>query len=128
MYGWVNKGVGDLVVRLDGPELWTTIAAKAGVELPVFVAKEPYDDALSYRLVEAASDVTGPHNPVSNVWGSWPPPDPGTLSSSTATRARGGSPTPTANSGFGAIPYRMPSYLLFSVVSRLSRTPMAHRG
>lgn len=59
MYGLVNQAVEDLAVRLGGADLWDAIVAQAGVELPVFVALEPYDDALTYRLVEAASHVTG---------------------------------------------------------------------
>lgn len=59
MYGLVNKAIEDLALRLGGTNMWSTIVAKAGVELPVFVAMEPYDDDLTYRLVEAASEVTG---------------------------------------------------------------------
>lgn len=59
MYGLVNQAIEDLVVQLGGAALWETIVAKAGVELPVFVAMSPYDDAIAYRLIEAASDVTG---------------------------------------------------------------------
>ena len=36
-----------------------TIVARAGLEMPLFVAMEPYDDAVTYRLVDAASDVLG---------------------------------------------------------------------
>lgn len=59
MYGMVNAAMEDLVLRLGGADMWDTIVAKAGVELPVFVAMEPYDDDLTYRLVAAASEVTG---------------------------------------------------------------------
>lgn len=59
MYGLVNQAVEDLAVRLGGPELWSTIVERAGMELPVFITMEAYDDALTYRLVEAASDVLG---------------------------------------------------------------------
>lgn len=59
MYGLVNQAVEDLAVRLGGPQLWATIVDRAGMEQPVFVAMETYDDALTFRLVEAASDVLG---------------------------------------------------------------------
>lgn len=59
MYGLVNQAIEDLVVRLGGAALWDTIVTKAGIEVPVFVAMQPYDDALAYRLVEAATEVTG---------------------------------------------------------------------
>lgn len=45
--------------RLGGPELWASIVARAGIDLQVLVAMEPYDDALTYRLVEAASTALG---------------------------------------------------------------------
>lgn len=59
MYGMVNQAVEDLAVQLGGPELWSRILDRSGIEQPVFVAMEDYDDALTYRLVEAASDVLG---------------------------------------------------------------------
>lgn len=59
MYGLVNQAVEDLAVKLGGPELWATIVETAGVERPVFVAMAPYDDAVTYRLVGAASEVLG---------------------------------------------------------------------
>lgn len=59
MYGLVNQAVEDLAVKLGGAELWATIVETAGVERPVFVAMAPYDDAITYRLVEAASEVLG---------------------------------------------------------------------
>ena len=59
MYGMVNQAVADLADRLGGPELWAAIVERAGMELPVFVAMEAYDDDVTYRLVAAASDVLG---------------------------------------------------------------------
>lgn len=57
MYGLVNKAVEDLAVRLGGHDLWAAIVERAGLEMPVFVAMESYDDAITYRLVEAASEI-----------------------------------------------------------------------
>lgn len=57
MYGLVNQAVEDLAVRLGGDQLWSTILERAGLPPPVFVAMEPHDDAITYRLVGAASEV-----------------------------------------------------------------------
>ncbi len=59
MYGMVNKAVEDLVVTLGGPSLWASIVERAGLEMPLFMAMDPYDDAVTYRLVDAASGVLG---------------------------------------------------------------------
>lgn len=59
MYGLVNQAIEDLAVKIGGPELWSKIVEGAGMEQPVFVAMDAYDDAVTYRLVEAASDVLG---------------------------------------------------------------------
>lgn len=59
MYGMVNQAVADLAERLGGPELWSAIVERAGMDLPVFVAMEAYDDDVTYRLVAAASEVLG---------------------------------------------------------------------
>ena len=59
MYGLVNQAVQDLAIRLGGAELWSTIVERAGMEKPIFVGMEAYDDALTYRLVVAASEVLG---------------------------------------------------------------------
>ncbi len=59
MYGLVNKAVEDLALLLGGPDLWSRILSRAGLDTPVWVAMDPYDDALTFRLVEATSDVLG---------------------------------------------------------------------
>jgi hypothetical protein len=59
MYGLVNQAIEDMALRRGGQELWAAIVARYGAELPVFVAMETYDDAVTYRLVAAASDATG---------------------------------------------------------------------
>lgn len=59
MYGLVNQAIKEMAVRRGGQELWAAIVERAGVELPVFVAMETYDDDLTFRLVEAASGATG---------------------------------------------------------------------
>lgn len=59
MYGLVNQAVEDLAVRVGGPELWSKIVERAGIDVPVFVAMSTYDDDVTYKLVEAASEVLG---------------------------------------------------------------------
>ncbi len=59
MYGLVNKAVHDLVVTKFGAEAWDTIRRRAGVESVSFVGLQPYPDAVTYRLVEAASETLG---------------------------------------------------------------------
>ena len=59
MYGLVNKAVEDLAIQLGGSALWSAIVDRAGLKTPVFVAMEAYDDALTFRLVEAASAILG---------------------------------------------------------------------
>lgn len=59
MYGMVNQAVQDLATSLGGDSLWQQIRDRAGLDVEVFVAMEPYDDALTYRLVQAASEVLG---------------------------------------------------------------------
>lgn len=55
MYGLVNKAIRDLVEARFGTEAWNQIAAAAGFEGQEFLSMEPYDDAITYRLVAAAS-------------------------------------------------------------------------
>ena len=59
MYGLVNKAVEEMVKRGFGPEAWEQVKAKANVEEAVFISNEPYPDELTFRLVHAASEVTG---------------------------------------------------------------------
>lgn len=57
MYGLVNQAVEDLAVRIGGADLWARIVERAGLDRPVFVSMETYDDDVTYRLVAAASEV-----------------------------------------------------------------------
>lgn len=59
MYGLVNQAFQDLAVQRGGHELWLKIVERSGHDVPVFVAMETYDDAITYSLVEAASEVLG---------------------------------------------------------------------
>jgi hypothetical protein len=59
VYGIVNKAIEDLAVSVGGPETWEAIRQRAGVVTPTFVSLDSYDDAITYRLVGAASEVLG---------------------------------------------------------------------
>lgn len=57
MYGLVNRAVRDLVVSKFGDDAWSRITESAGLSVDTFVSMEHYDDAITYRLVGAASEV-----------------------------------------------------------------------
>lgn len=59
MYGMVNQAIEDMVCTVHGPELWEQIKARAGVEVDVFISNESYPDDYTYRLVAAASTISG---------------------------------------------------------------------
>ena len=46
-----------MVVSQHGEETWNEIRARAGVVEPQFIGMDPYDDSITYKLVEAASSV-----------------------------------------------------------------------
>ncbi|MFZ4764916.1 MAG: heme NO-binding domain-containing protein [Roseimicrobium sp.] len=55
----VNRAIEELVVSKFGDDKWDAIKAKAGVDVDVFISNEGYPDEMTYRLVEAASQVLG---------------------------------------------------------------------
>ena len=59
MYGMVNKAVEDMICERHGEAMWERIKALAGVEVDVFVSNEAYPDELTYKLVGAASELSG---------------------------------------------------------------------
>ncbi len=59
MYGLVNQAVEDLVVSNYGESQWQAIKNKAGVRTEVFISNEGYPDEITYRLVNAATEVLG---------------------------------------------------------------------
>lgn len=58
MYGLVNKAIEDLVVTQFGATVWDEVRRVAGVD-DVFIGMQAYPDDITYRLVAAASAVTG---------------------------------------------------------------------
>jgi len=59
MYGLVNQAVADLVATEWDDATWNAIRARAGIDEDRFIATHRYDDQVTYRLVEAASEVLG---------------------------------------------------------------------
>lgn len=59
MYGLVNKAIEGLVRSNHGDAAWQQIVQAAGLELSGFVSLESYDDEVTYKLVDAASEVLG---------------------------------------------------------------------
>jgi len=57
MYGLINVAIRDLVKGKFGDPKWEAIAAKAGVDESNFIRMSPNDDAVTYALVGAASEV-----------------------------------------------------------------------
>ncbi|MEM7261874.1 MAG: heme NO-binding domain-containing protein [Planctomycetota bacterium] len=57
MYGLVNQAIQDLITENFGADVFAKIKERAGVGISEFVAMESYDDAVTYDLVSAASDV-----------------------------------------------------------------------
>lgn len=71
MYGLVNQGIRQMVTDMFGEPTWRAIHDKAGVE-EVFVAMEPYPDAVTLKLVAAASEVLQmPPEDVLKAFGTW---------------------------------------------------------
>ncbi len=59
MYGMVNKAIEEMVCKHHGEQAWEQIKERAGVDVPMFVSNEGYEDAITYQLVTAASELTG---------------------------------------------------------------------
>lgn len=57
MYGLVNKAIQQLVCSEFDESLWDEIKRKAGVTVEEFVSMSAYEDALTYDLVGAASEI-----------------------------------------------------------------------
>jgi len=57
MYGIVNKGIRDMVIRNHGESVWEKIVVEAGCQEDFFMSMEVYDDSITYDLVGAASKI-----------------------------------------------------------------------
>jgi hypothetical protein len=56
MYGLVNEGIRDMVVTLAGSDVWESISRDAGIDSGGFETLCPYDDSITYKLVELVSN------------------------------------------------------------------------
>ena len=59
MYGLINSALQDMVVTHFGEEKWQHIHAHSGVPNDSFLTMRHYDDAITYQLAGAASEVLG---------------------------------------------------------------------
>ncbi len=57
MYGLINVAIRDLVTSQFGEEQWEQILDKSGADETAFIRMEENDDAVTYSLVAAASEV-----------------------------------------------------------------------
>lgn len=58
MYGMVNEGIRSFIEKNHGPETWTAICKKAGLERAEFERMSSYDDSVTYDLVGAICEHT----------------------------------------------------------------------
>ena len=59
MYGIVNRAIQDLITENFGASEWEAVKERSGIDIDYFLSNEPYDDAITYKLAGAASDVLG---------------------------------------------------------------------
>jgi len=59
MYGLVNKAVEQMARTQFGDAAWEAIRERAGLDIEVFLNMTQYDDAVTFRLVQAASEELG---------------------------------------------------------------------
>ena len=72
MYGMVNSALMDLLVANHGEAIWLKVKSKADVEDEMFISTESYPDEMTYRLVDAASEVLDrPAGEILNQFGRW---------------------------------------------------------
>lgn len=57
MYGMVNKAIEDMVCSRHGEAVWERIKSRSGVDIDVFISNEAYPDEVTYKLVQAASEL-----------------------------------------------------------------------
>ena len=57
MFGLVNKGIEEMVCNQFGEDTWENIKEKADVDIVTFISMDAYPDEITYRLVDAASEV-----------------------------------------------------------------------
>jgi hypothetical protein len=72
MYGIINKAIEDLVIDNYGEQHWEAVKKNCGVDIDYFLLNEPYDDDLTFKLVNAISDEMNiPLDNVLESFGEW---------------------------------------------------------
>ncbi|MEH6635513.1 MAG: heme NO-binding domain-containing protein [Halioglobus sp.] len=59
MYGLINNSLKDMIQKKFGEEKWQEVLKTSGVPEGSFLTMRSYDDALTYSLAGAASEVLG---------------------------------------------------------------------
>lgn len=59
MYGLINKALQSMIREKFGEQEWARVLEKSGVPDDSFLTMRSYDDALTYQLAGAASEVLG---------------------------------------------------------------------
>ena len=72
MYGIVNKAIEDLVIENFGEKKWDAIKLRSGVDVDFFIANDPYDDDITFKLAGAVSEEMNiPIAAVLETFGEW---------------------------------------------------------
>lgn len=72
MYGMVNLGIQKFITENHGPKVWWEICANAGMDDTEFESMLTYDDASTYRLIEAISEkLNMPQDEVLRIFGEY---------------------------------------------------------
>ena len=59
MYGLINSSLQSMIREKFGEEQWNNVLKASGVPEDSFLSMRSYDDAITYDLVGAASEVLG---------------------------------------------------------------------
>jgi Haem-NO-binding len=72
MYGIVNKAIEEMISSGFGKDKWDAVRQRSGVLEDFFISNEPYDDAITYNLAQAASvELQIPLAQVLNAFGEY---------------------------------------------------------
>lgn len=72
MYGLINSSLQSMIRKKFGEETWNKVLSASGVPEDSFLSMRSYDDAVTYDLVGAASEVLGaPAESCLEMFGEW---------------------------------------------------------
>lgn len=72
MFGIVNNAIESLVITNFGQENWQKVLEKSNIGIDYFLNSQPYDDAVTFALAEAVSEVNNmPIEDVFRAFGEW---------------------------------------------------------